>query len=661
MSSLDDGGPPGFPEDLANGHRDAEGVFVTEARFAETLDLESASEADEFAHAKGFTPLSNFYGAWPTDFDDGDTDGNGARLVLDRVLPGLLKLPRAVDVPLCPTAEILPTDMLEAVVAELDFVAEQVKAGVVVDVPRSAGYANISDADYLELVRVLHNRGLVTLLPVTESLVTVGLFGVDKKKLGVPAADWEQRLITDMRRTNAYIRLASAFFRCYLPSPEDFSKLLLHPDVQLFVAQTDLVQCFYRCAAVGQLSRLCGLPSVMPADLGLTAAVAGVAEGERVVPSLCVIPMGFVLAPTIVQQLHVQVVRHALRDRLDVLVVGRSADLEPLTHLTPEQSVCSVYLDDLNTFAVQPALANSAHALVKEKGYKPYFLLWSEPKDVLAGETATSLVLGLTARRDGTVGLGQERVRQYSLLLTQLVQRGVVSGRDLAQACGRFCWAALLRRTALSALHYVFGQLQSLGGPKAALRKRPWAVVVQELLSARRFLPGLCYGMQHDVGPLLFATDASSYALGGTYVDGLSRDTLVNIVRADALTDQGPTHGHDGHHWKTFLSLPTSGIAAYTGVHITTAELAAVYMAVCRATVRLGWRGRTVVVLVDNHPALLMANKGKSRSPHQLDLMRRIDKLLSSSGCRIASRYVSTHYNPADPPSRLRSRSRPSS
>ena len=659
LSAEEDGGAPltvpKFGAELRRGRLDERGTFLSEKDALQTVDETEA----EFRTRRGFGQESLFYGS-VIPVTDVEATTAAARIDLRRLLPGLLQLPSARLVPLCATADWLEPEFLAELEAELEHVVEQVEANVPVDVPKSAAYANIDDQDYVDLVQVLYDLGLVELISPADALVFVGIFGVDKRKLGVSPELWAQRLITDLRRTNAHIRLTSSWFKCHLPSPEDLAKLMLDPGAQLLVGQSDLTQCFYRCGSVGALSRLCCLPEMALTDLHVRGADGAVAVGGQVVPALVVVPMGFVLAPVIVQHLHARVVRQALAGRKGVLVVDRSADIQAFTRLHANQSVLFLYLDDNNIFGINGPDMRAVQAVVKADGYKPARLIWSEEKEREAGQEALSSVLGIVASREGTLAMAEERVRQYVHFIDLLIERGVVSGHKLAEFCGRFCWTALLRRTALSALYFVFTQMTALGGPKArALTARPWHTVVQELHLAKAMIPRLKLDLRQDVGPVLFATDASSFALGATYVDGLARETLLDIVRAEALTDQGPLHGTEQHEWKTFLSMDISETPVYQNLHITTLELAAVYFAVVRATKRLHWRNKTILVLVDNTAALAMSNKGRSRSRHQLDLMRRIDQLLEPAECRIACRYISTDFNPADDPSRLRTRRRP--
>lgn len=247
------------------------------------------------------------------------------------------------------------------------------------------------------------------------------------------------------------------------------------------------------------------------------------------------------------------------------------------------------YIDDFFLAAETFEQCSRAYSeLIKVLRTLGFRINWSKVTD----PTQDLVFLGVNLdTRLGTMTLDQTKRAEICCLLDNTLQRKRLSRAQLESLIGKLCWAANVipwGRTQLCPLYRALKSLKENNHKILVYRIKQellwWSACLTECVNPRYIWPSL------PVTQL--ATDSSQHACGAFY----ERDWLYCDWRLD--------------------------LPEYRDEHINIKELGAVLLAVNRW--HSAFRGRHVIVRVDNMPALYMINKGSSSNTTALDLLKRL-------------------------------------
>ncbi|CAK0797401.1 unnamed protein product, partial [Prorocentrum cordatum] len=367
---------------------------------------------------------------------------------------------------------------------------------------------------YRTFLRDLAGRGLlgVTARPAE----SVGLFFVAK-------TNGAQRMIIDARRSNGHFRAppgaqllsSEGFGRIeielppgVLPSSVEGQRLL--DAFAVYVATTDVKDCFYRTRVREDLGRYFCLPAV-PKYVFDGLQVAGVpAEtppDAPVRPYLAVLPMGFTWSLYLAQAANEDRVRRS-PSLCKAMPAGRQQPLiqdqaEAFVLCAASRGVGGAYVHVDNLGAVSDD-ADLSERMVSEWSdfFEPVGLaLHKSESHGGAGEALGTELDGVRLRS----GITSSRFWKLERGLTGLLARGRCSGQALEKVIGHCTFCGLAARESLSIFHtvYKFISVQYLdAGPM-------WPEVVEELVAFRGVLLLLGRDWWLPWNPCVLETDAS--------------------------------------------------------------------------------------------------------------------------------------------------------
>ena len=181
-----------------------------------------------------------------------------------------------------------------------------------------------SQRKYHEFVADMYTAGLVKF--THRPKVIIGAFVVLKK-------NGKQRLVIDARPSNRLFRQPPTTL---LGSMETWARVELGEDSEMFVAQEDVKDYFYRLAISRELGEYFAFPKIcverLSQELGYTPSEllkGDVNPDAPIHPFMCVLPMGFSWAFHLAHQVHCHLSRLALpgipllRDREPLPRIGR--------------------------------------------------------------------------------------------------------------------------------------------------------------------------------------------------------------------------------------------------------------------------------------------------------------------------------------------------
>ena len=258
---------------------------------------------------------------------------------------------------------------------------------------------------------------------------------------------------------------------------DSWSRIELGVEDELFVAQEDVRDFFYRLGIDEELGRYFCLPPVSVDELFIAAAAEGVSlegvePGDREIwPHLAVLPMGFSWA------FHLA---HVAHEHLAGSVLGETPlvrDREPSIPLAQVSPQCLIYADNSNHLGTKHGPVESNRKLLSET-LNAVGLLTHEVVP------ATKLAESLGVRINGL----QKRVRatpsrDWTLhrALTAIVDGEKVTGKELEVVIGHCTVRALLYRGLLSILNNVYSFIRR----HYQQRLPVWSSVMQELRQFR--------------------------------------------------------------------------------------------------------------------------------------------------------------------------------
>jgi hypothetical protein len=512
--------------------------------------------------------------------------------------------------------------------------------------------------EYAELVL----RGMdasMFALSDTPPLVVNGIFTIPKDS---NAPNGEQRLILDARPANACMKQPPWFF---LPTPDVFARLVPR-HAPLFTAKCDVSNFFHKLAIPDSWSKWFGLPAVWSDEIGLAG------DRRRVWPRCLTLPMGWSFSAFLAQRIHETILA---RMGVGHLLITHESDLR--IEGTPR---IAIYIDDVSFLGhcreQLSALQRRYEAVMDEHG------LPTKPTKRCPPAAEGVEVIGLAI--DGyrhRVALSAHKT--FSLIddTFRLIRRTYCSGHDLLHLVGRWTWAALVRREALSAFHAVYAFGRSHGPPA-----RLWPSCVKELKIAIGLAPLLYATLSCESAPFMVSTDASLLGQGCTYarVDrsfasevhaaALSHRLVTRqIERSGSASRAGmplPSRDPDTRALRTAFAssvLPVyllgvrqewrTAISArwrHGQASINELEARAVKSAVLWLRSRHALtRDRRVLLLSDSAVVFAALNKGRSSSLALRVVLRSIAGHLLAGSIRLTTAWIPSEWNPADAPSRL--------
>jgi hypothetical protein len=486
--------------------------------------------------------------------------------------------------------------------------------------------------EYLLLIKRMMAANMVSFTTTPE--VVNGIFGVFKK-------DGKIRLIINATPANDTMVPSE---KVQLPSPSLFASLEIPEGKELHVSKTDIDNMYHRLRLPLWMVPFFALPAVSAKELGL------IEFGDRdVYPCCLTLPMGSSHSTFLAQAAH----QHFIDSHVPLM---RTADrLSPTSDLFVERLRHGQYIDDcfwLDTSdagAVASLAMNQYLAACERVGWvaKISKTVWPSSAGV---EVLGVHIDGVT----GLVGLRADRLRLLAEVTEAVVRSGSCTGDRLRHLVGRWTWALLVRRPALSALSAVYKFCISAGSRSFQI----WPSVRRELWTLVGLAPILVAQIRRRQWfPFAIAVDASSSG-GGVVGARMRPDAIAKLASQPAnlpavsptVATNGPIKGIpavDSNQWRVVASYKWKRPR-----HINLLELSALTTSVRWV---LSYSDRAVkncLILSDSAVVVGAVRKGRSSSFEILRALRRLTALVLSSSLNICLWWVPTGHNPADEPSR---------
>jgi hypothetical protein len=253
---------------------------------------------------------------------------------------------------------------------------------------------------------------------------------------------------------------------------------------------------------------------------------------------------------------------------------------------------------------------------------------------------------------DLTVGVDVTKLRALCSATCALLQQHRASGLEVSRCVGRWTWAMLIARPALSIFNNVY-KFVNVAGP---IPFEIWSSVRRELWTAVCIAPLLFASMTSVWFRAVVACDASLSGQGVCAASAVPEERVAaaaarhgvlcepDQVKEAALNDallSSPVR------WSTIVAAPWR-----RQEHINHLELRSVNTALRWVLSSPESIGRRVLLLSDSQVAVGCLTKGRSSSHGLLCRVRPTCALLLASGIQLRVRWIASLLNPADAPSR---------
>jgi len=493
-----------------------------------------------------------------------------------------------------------------------------------------------SHTEYIALLKLMHAAGMLTY--TTTPRVLVGLFAVSKP-------DGKQRLIIDGRPANEVFAAAP---HVELPTPDLLSRLEVPPGHRLWVAKSDLSDFFFRFRTPDWMHPYFALPAVRAAEIGMAAVYGDI----RIHPCLAVLAMGWSHSVFMTQVAH----EHLLNTFTNLLPsdrITRNSDLrvDRMRH--------AVYVDDLVIVGLVRDDINAAQRL-----YIAAAALRGLPvKDSKVVAATCDGLEALGFELHGTLltaGVSVPKLHALCLETRAVLSAGYATGRRIAQLVGKWTWAMLACRPALSVFNASYRFIRTADRRLFSL----WRGVKVELTTAIGLAPLLHTHLASPFFDRIAAVDAS---LDGEGVCATSATPAQQSALAahgglrGPLTAAQPSTQLVNGSWRLLpASLAVLRKPWYTIIsspwqrpeHINTFELRAADAAVRWMLSSSDPTRKRFVILSDSMVAVGSLSKGRSSAPPVLRRLRVTAAALLASGVQLHCHWIPSAANPADGPSR---------
>ena len=404
----------------------------------------------------------------------------------------------------------------------------------------------------------------------------------------------------------------------FIANLEPMARIQPNSPSDLFISKLDLSNFYHRIIIPDWLIPFFALPPVRSRDLGLPSSFP-----ETIHPMIRTLPMGFSHAVVLTQQCHLTIVyTHNLLSPHNSITPHHDPILNRMRH--------ALYIDDINLIGPDPepirAFARAYTSVMERLGF-PINTDKFEPPS-----TSPKDILGIQLHPQRlTYGLDPEKLD--SLVHDTLsLCAAPCSPRQVQEIVGRWTWAMLVRRPALS----IFSAVYAFASLPSATTPRPlWPSCVTELRLAAGIAPLLNTSLGIRPFSSCLATDASSTGWGACKapIPPLSLP-LPDFLDSFSLFCHGKFRRPE---------------------HITLLELRAVIYAITRLFAEnhpSNHHSVTFFLFCDNQAVVGALKKGRSSSG-LLPLIRNLSAFLLASGTTINPSYIHTSLNPADEPSRF--------
>ncbi len=491
-----------------------------------------------------------------------------------------------------------------------------------------------SDRDWLSIVLALHSRRMVVFKLECELKGPVcGAFGTDK-------GDGRQRFVGDCRPAN---ELWCDPPHLELTGPDHLSQLQAQKGVPIAKAKDDLDNCFHRLRTPDWFHAFFPLPPVRAADVGL-GHVHGV--DTPVYPCCTTLVMGFSHAAFICQESHLNVIRtRTTFDPADRICLANDLRLDRVRYGT--------YLDD--QYFVGPAGPRMAEMQLEYNNAIEAAGLVAKVSKRQLPTTDPVDIIGHEFGRDATMGVAPPKLYSLCLATDDLLRSGSCTGLQLSRIVGRFTWAFLARRAALSVFSSVYRFIVLADRRTFEI----WPSVRRELRAAIDLAPLLYADLAAPFFDRTVAFDASTTGMGVVAAplarEKLAECALMRPPNVPATEDRPVPASVDrscpgplvGAQWATIVSVPF----AYEE-HINCLEARALDASLRWVASHPRALGSRVLLWSDSLVVTFAARKGRSSSFPLLRRLRASAALLMATGMAPVVNWVPTEHNPADGPSR---------
>ena len=491
--------------------------------------------------------------------------------------------------------------------------------------------ANAAPGEWPKCVRAMDASGMIGYLPKAAVRVVNGVFGVAKDAS-------QQRFIMDARPFN---QLCVKPLAVDLITPEHLAQLELEPNAELFVAKSDLSDFFYSFAVPEWMHGFLAMPGVRAGDVG---------QGERfgadtiIHPHLTVLAMGWSHSVCVAQSSHTTWIGR------DVPLLPECNRITSTSDLRVDRVRYGVYIDDVIMLGTDKDEVIAAHDQYRPAAAANLFGV-KLSKDVIATNDGV-ICLGVEIHgQQRTVGVTPEQLATLCAATRAMVASGSCTGHELAHLVGKWTWAMLVRRPALSVFNAVYRFIDTAG----PLKFNIWRSVACELLTAAKLAPLLFTTLGAGWFDRVIATDACESGMGVVTARVPHSEVLASAALAGVVVN--PDRDTEAVLNAPLLPPVTEWTTAFVhrwrdpGEHINSLELRAVDSAMRWLVKSPTSIGRRVLLLCDSTVAVATLSKGRSSSSLRHNI-RQIAALLLSTGIQPFVRWIATELNPADGPSR---------
>ena len=337
-----------------------------------------------------------------------------------------------------------------------------------------------------------------------------GMFSVSKN-------EWKDnieitRLIMNLRPTNANSRCLMGDTGT-LPTATSIGAWFLDDNQSIVVCSED-IRCFFY---------LFQLP-----EAWLPFLAFGMEVPDHLKPPgkqneacyLCsrVLPMGYLNSVGLAQMVHRNVVRQCMGSLRPPL--GGQHELRRDKVASCSDTLFRVYLDNFDL--LRKFDPETADIVEGRPGYEIEALRESyqdlglprHPKKSVVNQTQAEVQGAWVDGHKGTVAAKASKAMKYVALALDLLQRGVVSQRELQVLGGGFVYLAMFKRPLLSSLNHIWSMITAMSDCGASTRWPIWKVVAGEIVRFLCLLPLAEITLRLKVDPIVTASDASSQGGG---------------------------------------------------------------------------------------------------------------------------------------------------
>jgi len=255
-----------------------------------------------------------------------------------------------------------------------------------------------------------------------------------------------------------------------------------------------------------------------------------------------------------------------------------------------------------------------------------------------------------------TYGLAPGKLEALVSDTWDLIDRRQCTGTQLASIVGKWTWAALVNRPALSVFNAVYRFVQTADWRLFEI----WPSVRKELITMASLAPLLFVHTDSRFLNRAVATDASPWGLGVT-IARISQPQQTDAALASGVPDGRVTtseqaatvlHAHsiaEQAHWRPIVAARWRRPLH----HINEGEARAVSTAVRWAVSKPAAIASKLLVYCDSTAVVGALTKGRSSSTSLLPRLRNLSARLLSASLRLSVVWIPSKANPADGPSRL--------